>query len=101
MILLEGDLDLTRNREQLKAIRRGEWSKEQLRDFFNTKEKQLEALYLSSSLQDKPDEKAIRQLLLNCLEHHYGSLDGCISVSPDEGTEAVRKLEEILNIINR
>lgn len=101
MILLENDLDLTRNREQLKAIRRGEWSKEQLRDFFNTKEKQLEALYLSSSLQDKPDEKAIRQLLLNCLEHHYGSLDGCISVSPDEGTEAVRKLEEILNIINR
>ena len=31
MILIEGDLDLTRNREQLKAIRRGEWTKEQVR----------------------------------------------------------------------
>ena len=101
MILLEGDLDLTRNREQLKAIRRGEWSKEQLREFFNSKEKHLEALYLSSSLRQKPDEGAIRQLLLDCLEHHYGSLEGCISASADEGTEAVRKLEEILNIINR
>ena len=101
MILVEGDLDLTRNREQLKAIRRGEWSKDQLREFFNTKEKHLESLYLSSSLRQKPVEKAIRQLLLDCLEHHYGSLDGCISASADEGTEAVRKLEEILNIINR
>lgn len=101
MILVEGDLDLTRNREQLKAIRRGEWSKEQLREFFNSKEKHLEALYLSSSLRQKPVEQAIRQLLLDCLEHHYGSLEGCISASADEGTEAVRKLEEILNIINR
>lgn len=101
MILIEGDLDLTRNREQLKAIRRGEWNKEQLREFFNLKEKQLEALYISSTLPQKPDEKAIRQLLLNCLEHHYGSLEGCISADKDKGTEAIRKLEAISNIINR
>ncbi len=101
MILNEGDLDLTRNREQLKSIRRGEWTKIQLREFFNNKEKHLEELYLTSLLQQKPNERAIRQLLLNCLEHHYGSLDGCVSASADEGTEAVRKLEEILNIISR
>ncbi len=101
MILSEGDLELTRNREQLKSIRRGEWSKEQIRDYFNEKEKQLESLYLQSTLRQHPDEKAIKQLLLNCLEHHYGSLEGCILANEDEGTLAVRKLEEILSIINR
>ncbi len=101
MILLEGDLDLTRNREQLKAVRRGEWSKEQLREFFNHKEKQLEALYLSSSLRQKPDERAIRQLLLNCLEHHYGSLEGCVAADKDKGSEALQKLAAIESIINQ
>ena len=101
MILVEHDLDLTKNREQLKSIRRGEWTKEQLREYFNHKEKQLETLYLNSKLPHKPNEKAIRNLLLNCLEHHYGSLDGCLQVSQDEGTQAVKKLEEILNIINK
>jgi uncharacterized protein len=101
MILSEGDLDLTRNREQLKSIRRGEWSKVQIREYFNDKEKHLEMLYLNSSLQHCPDEKAIKQLLLNCLEHHYGSLDGCVMADENEGTIAVRKLEEILSIINQ
>ena len=100
-ILLEGDLDLTRNREQLKAIRRGEWKKEEVREFFQTKEKSLEQAYLDSTLQYKPNEKLIKELLLNCLETHYGSLDGCINASDDEGTEAVRKLNQILDIINR
>lgn len=97
MILAEGDLDLTRNREQLKSIRRGEWSKEQIREFFIEKEKSLEDLYINSKLRHKPNEKAIKQLLLNCLEHHYGSLDGCVSVSEDE---AIKKLKEIEGIIN-
>ncbi len=101
MILAEADLDLTRNREQLKAVRRGEWSKEQLREFFVTKEKHLEALYISSSLRQKPDETAIRQLLLNCLEHHYGSLDGCIAADKDKGSEALQKLAAIEMIINQ
>jgi len=100
MILVEGDLDLTRNREQLKSIRRGEWKKEEIREYFNEKEKSLEEMYLSSSLQYKPNEKIIKQLLIDCLEHHYGSLDGCISVSKDEGTEAVRKINRIQEILN-
>jgi predicted nucleotidyltransferase len=79
-ILMEGDLDLTRNRELLKSIRRGEWSLERINSFFEEKEKLLEKLYIESSLQDRPDELAIKSLLVKCLEHHYGSLDKIVTV---------------------
>lgn len=100
-ILTEGDLDLTRNREQLKSIRRGEWSKDQITEYFEKKEKDLEELYLASTLQHKPVEKDIKQLLMNCLEHHYGSLDGCINATDSEGLAAIHKLNEIQGILNK
>lgn len=99
-ILTEHDINLTRNREQLKAIRRGEWSLDQLTKYFEDKEKSLEEMYLSSDLQHKPNESAIKELLLTCLEHHYGSLDGCINVTESEGLKATRKLEHIQDILN-
>ena len=74
-ILIEGDLDLERNREQLKSIRRGEWTEDQIIEYFEKKEKELESLYTSSDLQHSPDESKIKHLLLECLEMHYGSLD--------------------------
>ena len=77
-ILVEHNLDIERDREVLKAIRRGEWSEEKLRNWFDEKEKHLEELYLKSDLQHSPDEEAIKDLLLKCLEHHYGSLDNAI-----------------------
>jgi len=79
-ILTEEDLDLERNREQLKAIRRGDWTEPQVREYFQTKERELESLYTKSSLRHSPDEAAIKELLLQCLEHHYGSLDKAVVV---------------------
>lgn len=73
-ILMEHDLDIERNAEILKAVRRGEWSEEKLRGWFNEKEKHLEELYTKSTLRHSPDQEAIKELLMNCLEHHYGSL---------------------------
>jgi predicted nucleotidyltransferase len=73
-ILSEHDIDLERNREQLKAIRRGEWALAYLENWFAEKEKALEDVYLKSTLQHKPDETKIKDLLLECLEMHYGSL---------------------------
>ena len=87
-ILVEGDLDLMRNREQLKAIRSGEWTEQQVREYFETKERDLESVYLKSELPKYPDEKRIRQLLINCLEHHYGNLDRCV-IDPDAATQAI------------
>lgn len=77
-ILLEHDLDIQQNAEILKAVRRGEWSEEKLRGWFDEKEKHLEELYTKSTLQHKPDEEAIKELLMNCLEQHYGSLDSAV-----------------------
>jgi hypothetical protein len=79
-LLLEGDLDLQRNREQLKSIRRGEWTEAQVLDYFEKKRVDLETARTRSSLPAAPDEAAIRDLLLRCLETHYGTLDGCIRV---------------------
>jgi uncharacterized protein len=94
MILIEGDLDLQRNREQLKAIRRGEWTKEQVVQYFTDKEKSLEETYAKSTLPWSPDEEKIKKLLLICLEMHYGSLDKVIVV-PDKYENALRQIKEI------
>lgn len=82
-ILTTGDLDLRKNNEQLKAIRRGEVSENEIRTIASDKERQLEVLYNQSTLPWGPDEHKIKTLLLNCLEHHYGSLEKAIVV-PDK-----------------
>lgn len=73
-ILIEGDIDLERNREQLKSIRRGEWTLQQVKDYFAMKEKSLAEAYTVCKLPHKPDERKIKELLIDCLEQHYGSL---------------------------
>lgn len=93
-ILTEGTLDLERNREQLKSIRRGEWTLEQIEQYFQDKETQLEKLYNESSLPHSPDEDEIKELLFNCLEHHFGSLTDCI-MKENMLVKALRKIEDI------
>lgn len=95
-IMTEGDIDLQRNREQLKSIRRGDWKEQDIIDYFSRKEKELESLYLSSKLPYSPDEGKIKQLLLNCLEHHFGSLKDCV-VQPDAATVTLSKVKDILD----
>jgi predicted nucleotidyltransferase len=76
-ILSECDLDLRRNQEHLRAIRRGEIAENEILSWYTEKEKMLESLSESSKLRTLPDREAIKQLLLNCLEQHYGSLKEC------------------------
>jgi predicted nucleotidyltransferase len=95
-ILIEHDLDLERNREQLKSIRRGEWKEAQIVEYFQKKEKELEKVYSESKLQHSPNEDRIKTILLECLEMYYGSLDGAIRMSvPLESIidEVIAKLE--------
>lgn len=95
-ILTEGDLDLERNREQLKSIRRGEWTEEQIKNHFHDKEKQLESAYLTSKLPHRPDEKRIKTILLECLEMHYGSMDNIV-INVDKYVKAVDEIRSILS----
>lgn len=97
-ILLEGDIDLQRSSDQLKAIRRGEWSLEQLRCWFTEKESQLERLYTESNLPAKPDEGSIKALLLAALEEHYGNLSDCV-VEPDAAVAALRRIQGELDSV--
>jgi uncharacterized protein len=91
-ILTEHDMDLQRNNEQLKAIRRGEWTAEQVKAFFTDKEKMLEEVYHKSTLPYKPDEPKIKQLLLECLEIHYGSLEKAVA-NPSQERDLLRQIK--------
>lgn len=93
-ILTLGDLDLQRDKEILKAIRRGEWTEEDIRTFFSEKGKYMEKIYSESKLPWGPDEEKIKELLLNCLEMHYGNLDNCITI-PGKYENALRKIADI------
>lgn len=90
-IMVEGNLDLMRNREQLKDIRNGMWTEEQLETYFAQKEVALEETYNKSTLRWGPDEAAIKELLLNVLEEHYGTLDKCV-VKQDAVVNALRSI---------
>ena len=94
-ILVEHDLDIERNSEILKSVRRGEWTLEQIQDWFANKEKSLETLYATSTLPHKPDESKIKDLLLTALEQHYGSLATAIVRVPQLDA-MVNDLEEIV-----
>jgi predicted nucleotidyltransferase len=95
-ILIEGDLDLTRNSEELKSIRRGEWTIDQIEARFMQKQSSLEEAYVNSKLPHKPDEESIKTILLECLEEHYGSLDGAIE-STDHYKNLIRQVQQLLS----
>lgn len=97
-ILLEGDIDLERDRERLKAIRNGDWSIEKLDKYFDEKEVYLEELYQKTKLPNKPNEVFIKQLLLDCLEARFGSLDKCVAVL-DKNSQALRDIQTILESV--
>lgn len=94
-IMATGDLDLQLNNECLKAIRRGEWTQDRIRQYFVTKEKTLEVLYNESKLPYGPDRPKIKRLLMHCLEEHFGSLDKAI-VNPDASTDLLREIKALL-----
>lgn len=97
-ILSIGDIDLQRDKEMLKDIRRGNWTEQQVRDWFMEREKSLEKLYHESkAVPHQPNEGAIKQLLLSCLEHHYGSLEKAVVVTG----KAERALADIRGILER
>jgi uncharacterized protein len=96
-ILVSGDIDVERDREQLKAIRRGEWTLDQLATWAQDKEKQLEAVYHSSALPYGPEEALLRSHLMHCLEEHYGDLSSVVATPGEEA----RLLREIAKLTER
>lgn len=83
-ILTHRELVLDSNVQKLRAIREGEWTFDDVNSYFSQKEKELQKLYdESDALPHRPDEDALKTLLLECLEEYYGSLEGCINYGDD------------------
>jgi len=99
-MLVEGDLDIRRNRAQLKAIRRGEVPEEEIYRWATDKEKGLEKAYEDSKLPYGPDQDSIKELLLQCLEEHWGSIEGCV-VSERRIVTALRDIADVIDANRR
>lgn len=93
-LLLTGEMNLKLDRELLKSIRRGEWSEEKILLYFDQKLKDLDRAYSETKLPARPNEEELRELLLNCLEEHYGDLS--IPHSTDLYRQAVADIKVIL-----
>ena len=96
-ILTHHNLDLQeRGRiEKMKAIRKGEVPFNEIVKQFGESESRIAALYESSTLRSHPDVRKIRALLVNCLEHHYGSLEKYLKTA-DAAVIAVNEIKEVL-----
>ena len=99
-LFVEQHLTLDRDREIFKAIRRGDWSMDKIREWFDTKEKDMERLYHADekevALPYYPDEEAIKQVLIECLEMHYGSLSKAVS-RPAAADLIINELKSIIH----
>ena len=99
MILTTGDLDIEAGREELKAIRRGEWTLPQLQEWFAKRTVMLDEVFLKSDLRAEPNFDELNRVLMVCLEIKFGTLTNALVEG--EGQAALRKLEEIARIVNR
>jgi predicted nucleotidyltransferase len=73
-VLTMRDIDLERNAEKLKSIKRGEWSLGEVEAHFKRMEPMLIEAAEKSQLPWSVDREAVRKLLLDCLEQHFGTL---------------------------
>lgn len=93
-VLETGTLDLRASKEILRSVRQGEWTLQQVKNYFEENEKRLLDLYNTSKLRHTPNEDAIKAILLDCLESHYGSLSKAVFV-PDGATSTLEKIRDL------
>lgn len=93
-ILVEHDLDLERNSEILKSVRRGEWTLPEINEWFSCKERDLERVYHTSDLRHKPEEHLIKNLLHECINMHYGEVD--FRRRKEDNTGLLAELEQLI-----
>jgi len=94
-LLSDGTMLLGRNRDQMKAIRNGEVTLDQLKELMDIKLLGIEKLYnTSNAIPHKPDVVKIKRLLLSVLEEKYGSLDATIKHSNSD--LLIKQIKDIL-----
>lgn len=93
-ILLEEDLDLCRNSQILNGIRKGEWSKERVLEFYYAKESGVEQLIMKSNLRALPDKDKIQSILIECLELQYGKISEKF-IAKDDASAILKKINQM------
>ena len=97
-ILTTGEIILDRDAELLKAIRNGEWELDRVKEWVNTKERDMTEIYNTSTvIPYKPNESSIKRLLIECLEMHYDSISNEVKIAP----EVSAILNDIQGIIDK
>lgn len=97
-ILMTGDINLRRDAKTLKAIREGVYTKDEIIKQVSDKAKNLENIRdISVRVPDRPREKEIKELLLNCLEEHFGTLDGGVYL-PDRYKSALIEIQNTITL---
>jgi len=75
-----------------------DWTKEEVIDWVDSKALHLEKVRDSNNvLPSKPREHEVKELLLNCLEHHYGSLGDAL-ILPDRYKSALTDIQDVINV---
>ena len=96
-ILETGTINLRKNSDFLKLIRSGTYTLEYILGWFADKEVYLEKLYNESDLQKTPDNVKIRELLIDCLETHYGDLSNVVYKTTNSLENFTTELKELMD----
>lgn len=99
-ILECGNIDLRSDVNAMRIIREGGWGVDEMEHYFALTEERLVDLYETTSLPAAPREVEIKQLLMDCLETHYGSLSACVSTGVAVHVW-LNEIEEKVNLIRR
>lgn len=95
-LLETGEMNVQRAKEAMKAVRRGEWSLKDVQEWAMEKEKSLSVIRDKCLLPKEPDEKALKTLLMQCFEEHYGNLSAVFQ-QPDWALDTLTKIDGLLN----
>lgn len=95
-ILELGDMDIRRPKEFVKQIRKGEVPLAEIKKWLFEKDRYLQDLYGKSKLPHSPDKPKIKQLLLDCLEQHYGNLTAAEIATPDKNQNILNEIRELV-----
>jgi len=98
-ILTTNDIDLMRNKEECKLMRKGEWGNFDRFDLeFQRRMSKLDDLVIKSNLSQFPNQAELKTLLQELLEEHYGSIDNFTQNRFTEYVSAKDVMDKLVNI---
>jgi len=100
-----GDLDLMKNKEECKAMRRGEWTKDfsEFENFVFNKLRGLEKWVLDNTVAvpNHPQTEQLHNLLFDCVEEWYGSESDLKRQSTEyvSASDVMKELQELKRLM--